>query len=85
MENSEKPRRHKDLKDACRTAYLIAGFLKETLSVGEKEELDAWIFFPAFANGKLHLQVHRQAQNYPAEYPRELRQNKIPYVYLLRS
>ena len=43
MENEEKPRRHKDLKDAYRTAYLIAGFLKETLTVEEKEELDAWI------------------------------------------
>jgi transmembrane sensor len=43
MENSQKPGRVKDLKQAYRTAYLIAGFLKQTLSEEEKDELDEWI------------------------------------------
>jgi hypothetical protein len=40
MENSQS---HKDIKQAYRTAYLIAGFLKQTLTEEEKEELDVWI------------------------------------------
>jgi len=43
MENSQKPNEHKDIKQAYRTAYLIAGFLKQTLTEEEREELDAWI------------------------------------------
>jgi transmembrane sensor len=43
MEIPQKPNEHKDIKQAYRTAYLIAGFLKETLTDEEKEELDAWI------------------------------------------
>lgn len=43
MENSQKPNERKDIKQAYRTAYLIAGFLKENLTGEEKEELDAWI------------------------------------------
>jgi ferric-dicitrate binding protein FerR (iron transport regulator) len=43
MENSQKPNEHKNIKTAYRTAYLIAGFLKQTLTEEEKEELDAWI------------------------------------------
>lgn len=43
MENPQKPNEHKDIKQAYRTAYLIAGFLKQTLTIEEKEELDAWI------------------------------------------
>ena len=43
MENSQKPNERKDIKQAYRTAYLIAGFLKQTLTIVEKEELDAWI------------------------------------------
>ncbi len=43
MENSQKPNERKDIKQAYRTAYLIAGFLKQTLTIEEKEELDAWI------------------------------------------
>lgn len=40
MENPQKPNEHKDLKQAYCTAYLIAGFLKDTLTGEEKEELD---------------------------------------------
>jgi len=43
MENSQKPGGRKDLKQAYRTAYLIAGFLKHTLTEDEKDELDEWI------------------------------------------
>jgi transmembrane sensor len=43
MENSQKPNERKDIKQAYRTAYLIAGFLKQTLTEEEKEELDTWI------------------------------------------
>lgn len=43
MENEQKPNEYKNIKTAYRTAYLIAGFLKQTLSGEEKEELDAWI------------------------------------------
>ena len=43
MENSQKTGGTKDLKQAYRTAYLIAGFLKQTLSEPEKKELDEWI------------------------------------------
>lgn len=43
MENSEKPNEHRDIKQAYRIAYLIAGFLKQTLTIEEKEELDEWI------------------------------------------
>lgn len=43
MENSQKPNERRDFKQADRTAYLIAGFLKETLSKKETEELDDWI------------------------------------------
>ena len=43
MENSQKPNERKDIKQAYRTAYLIAGFLKQTLTEEEKRELDAWI------------------------------------------
>jgi len=43
MENSQKPNERKDIKQAYRTAYLIAGFLKQTLTEEEKKELDAWI------------------------------------------
>jgi ferric-dicitrate binding protein FerR (iron transport regulator) len=43
MENSQKPDERRDIKQAYRTAYLIAGFLKHTLTEEEKEELDAWI------------------------------------------
>ena len=43
MENSQKPNERKDIKQAYRTAYLIAGFLKQILTEEEKEELDAWI------------------------------------------
>lgn len=43
MENSQKPDRPKNIKQAYRTAYLIAGFLKQTLTGKEKEELDGWI------------------------------------------
>ena len=43
MENSQKPNEHKDIKQAYRTAYLIAGFLKQTLTEEEKRELDEWI------------------------------------------
>ena len=43
MENSQKTGGAKDLKQAYRTAYLIAGFLKQTLSEPEKKELDEWI------------------------------------------
>lgn len=43
MENEKKPSRSEDIKQAYRTAYLIAGFLKHTLTEEEKEELDAWI------------------------------------------
>jgi len=43
MENSQKKRGAKDLKQAYRTAYLIAGFLKHTLTEEEKDELDDWI------------------------------------------
>jgi len=43
MDNSQRPNERKDIKQVYRTAYLIAGFLKETLTGEEKEELDAWI------------------------------------------
>ena len=43
MENPQKTDGAKDLKQAYRTAYLIAGFLKQTLSETEKVELDEWI------------------------------------------
>jgi hypothetical protein len=43
MENSQKPNESRDIKQAYRTAYLIAGFLKQTLTEEEKEELDVWI------------------------------------------
>jgi ferric-dicitrate binding protein FerR (iron transport regulator) len=43
MENSQKTGGAKDLKQAYRTAYLIAGFLKQTLTQEEKDELDDWI------------------------------------------
>ena len=43
MDNSQKPNERKDIKQAYRTAYLIAGFLKRTLTEEEKRELDAWI------------------------------------------
>lgn len=43
MENSGKPNERRDIKQAYRTAYLIAGFLKQTLTIEEKEELDEWI------------------------------------------
>ena len=43
MENSQKQGGAKDLKQAYRTAYLIAGFLKRTLTEAEKVELDEWI------------------------------------------
>lgn len=43
MENGRRPNEHKNIKTAYRTAYLIAGFLKQTLTIEEKEELDAWI------------------------------------------
>lgn len=43
MENADQPRQKKDLKQAYRTAYLMSGFLKQTLNQEEKEELDNWI------------------------------------------
>lgn len=43
MENLQDPGGRKDLKQAYRTAYLIAGFLKQTLTEEEKDELDTWI------------------------------------------
>lgn len=43
MENSANTGGKKDLKQAYRTAYLIAGFLKDSLSLPEKKELDEWI------------------------------------------
>ena len=43
MENSQQPNGRKDIKQAYRTAYLIAGFLKQTLTEEEKKELDKWI------------------------------------------
>jgi len=43
MKNSQKTGGAKDLKQAYRTAYLIAGFLKQTLTQVEKDELDEWI------------------------------------------
>ncbi len=43
MENLQNPNERNDIKQAYRTAYLIAGFLKQTLTGEEKEELDAWI------------------------------------------
>jgi len=43
MENSQKSNERKNIKQAYRTAYLIAGFLKQTLTEEEKKELDAWI------------------------------------------
>ncbi len=33
----------KDFKQEDRTAYLIEGFLKHTLTIEETEELDDWI------------------------------------------
>ena len=43
MENSQKSGGGKDIKQAYREAYLIGGFLKQTLTQEEKEELDEWI------------------------------------------
>src|SRR5690348_12348961 len=43
MENSQKSNENKNIKQGYRTAFLIAGFLKQTLTEEEKEELDAWI------------------------------------------
>jgi len=43
MENLENSGEQKDLKQAYRTAYLIAGFLKQNLTEEEKDELDEWI------------------------------------------
>lgn len=43
MENSQNPNGRNDIKQAYRTAYLIAGFLKQTLTIEEKQELDEWI------------------------------------------
>lgn len=43
MENSQNTGGSKDLKQAYRTGYLIAGFLKQTLTEEEAEELDTWI------------------------------------------
>ncbi len=43
MENLQNPAGGKDLKQAYRIAYLIAGFLKQTLTEEEKDELDEWI------------------------------------------
>lgn len=43
MENLQNPGEGKNLKQAYRTAYLIAGFLKQTLTEEEKDELDKWI------------------------------------------
>ena len=43
MENSQQHGGAKDIKTAYRTAYLIAGFLKQTLTEEEKDELDEWI------------------------------------------
>jgi len=43
MENLQNPGKGKNLKQAYRTAYLIAGFLKNSLTQEEKEELDEWI------------------------------------------
>lgn len=40
MENGNEP---DNIKKAYRTAYLVAGFLKESLTEPEKQELDAWI------------------------------------------
>ena len=33
----------KDIQQANRTAYLVAGFIRQTLTAAEREELDAWI------------------------------------------
>lgn len=43
MENTNGTHNSKELQQAYRTAYLIAGFIKRTLSQEEKEELDDWI------------------------------------------
>lgn len=43
MENSQKRGGAKDLNQAYRTAYLIAGFLKNELNGEERDELDEWI------------------------------------------
>ena len=43
MENLQNSGEGKNLKQAYRTAYLIAGFLKQTLTEEEKDELDEWI------------------------------------------
>ncbi|MBS1738454.1 MAG: FecR domain-containing protein [Bacteroidetes bacterium] len=44
MENSQNSEQQpKDIKQAYRVAYLIAGFLRQTLTEEEKEELDQWI------------------------------------------
>lgn len=40
MEKGNEP---DNIKKAYRTAYLVAGFLKESLTEPEKQELDAWI------------------------------------------
>lgn len=40
MEKGNEP---DNIKKAYRTAYLIAGFLKESLTEAEKQELDAWV------------------------------------------
>ena len=43
MENLQNPGEGKNLKQAYHTAYLIAGFLRQTLTEEEKHELDEWI------------------------------------------
>ncbi len=43
MENLQNSGERKNLKQAYRTAYLIAGFLKQNLTEEEKDELDEWI------------------------------------------
>lgn len=43
MENLQNFGQGKNLQQAYRTAYLIAGFLRQTLTEEEKDELDEWI------------------------------------------
>ena len=43
MDNFKNSWERKDIKQAYRTAYLIAGFLKQKLTEEEKDELDEWI------------------------------------------
>ncbi len=43
MENLQNSGEGKNIKQAYRTAYLIAGFLKQNLTGEEKDELDEWI------------------------------------------